>query len=192
MIQQLISNISKEFETELDSSNDELQILTVPLTKAINENQLPKIAIYPEKLTINQNCKDTNLPHYNSSKEIIVLREFQQYFLIDICNDDLAKLEEIASLITGIIFTNQEKLIKYYNIKGENNSEKPVTQYTSKTVSNTHTISQINLLEGIYTTLENPFIFQLKFEVFGQIKSIKTVTEEAGVIEEVKILDSTA
>lgn len=187
MIQQLISNIIQELKTELNSSNGELQIQAFPLTKPIDENQLPQIAIYPEKLTINQNCKNSNLPHYNSPKGIIALREFQQYFLIEICDNDLAKIEEITSLITGIILTNQDKLIQNYNIKKENNSEKPATQYTSKTVSNTHIISQINLLGGIYTILENPFTFQLKLEVFGQIKLIKTVTEEAGVIEEVEI-----
>lgn len=182
MIQQLISNIIVELKSELVTQINESQIIAIPLAK-ISEKSTSQIAVFPGKLTIFQQFKGQQLKDSKSSVlEAIALQELQQELLIDIYNQDLGKLEELSSLVTGIILTNQEKLIQDYN-----NSQENATQYKSKTISTTHTVSKINLLEGVYTTLETLSVFQLKFEVFGQLKLVKTVTEEVSEIKEIEI-----
>ncbi len=61
------------------------------------------------------------------------------------------------------------------------------TQYKSKTISNTQTISQISLIEGLYISQQNPFVFQLKFDAIGQMKIVKTVTDDN--IESIKEIE---
>ena len=185
MIQQLISNIIAELKSELVTEINESQIIAIPLANTSEKNP-SQIAVIPGKLTISQQFKNQQFIYSKSSVlEAIAMQEFQQELFIDICHKDLGKLENFASLVTGIILTNQEKLTQNYN------NQKTATQYTSKTISTTHTVSKINLLEGVYTTLETPSVFQLKFEVFGQLKLVKTVTEEVSEIEKIEINSTT-
>lgn len=111
---------------------------------------------------------------------ILTVREFQQEFLIYICDIDIDNIEKFSSIVTGIILTNSDELIQYYNFI------KP-TQYQTNQVITTHTISQINAIDGTYETLAPPFKLRLKFKVIGQLKLTKTVTEGVSPIRDVRI-----
>ncbi len=58
MIQQLISQIKTELETELNDLIDKLEIILYYLTQEMDKD-VSRIAIYPGKLTINHKLKDT-------------------------------------------------------------------------------------------------------------------------------------
>ena len=190
MIQKLIFNIIKELQNELAGHPLQPKVVAISIAQPIAQN-LPQIAIYPGKLTITQNFKDTNLARHHTSRSVLVLREFQQELFLDIYTQDLGKLEEISSLAIGTILTNQEQLIQNNNLEQDDNSEHPTHQYQSKTISNTHTISQISSLEAIYISQEKPFAFRLKFAVIGQLKMVKTVLEEVGTIEHIEVKSDT-
>lgn len=113
---------------------------------------------------------------------ILTVREFQQDFLIDICDQELTNIEKISSLAAGIIITNHDELIQYYNFTQP-------TEYQTDKLTTIHTINQIHLLEGIYTTLTTPLKLQLRFNVIGQLKLTKTITEGVSPIKEIKIRD---
>lgn len=120
---------------------------------------------------------------YSYIEGLISLQEFKQELLINITEEKSEKLEEITSLITAIIITNQQTFIDNYN-----NSSNSPTQYRSKTVLNTHTISEISFREGIYLNQQTPLIFQLKFDIIGQLKMIRIVGQDfAQAIKEVII-----
>ena len=169
MIQKLINQIKTELETELNNLIDKLEIILYYPSQEIDKD-VRRIAIYPDKLTINQKFKDI-ISLQKNTKEIS--QEFQQELLINICDADQVNVEKITSLVTAIILTNQNKF--YQTI---------TTQYNSKTISNTQNISQISFIEGLYISQQNPFIFQLKFDVIGQMKIVKTITDDT--IESIK------
>ena len=180
MIQLLISKTVAELKSELARQINKSQITAVPISKTLDEN-LPQIAVYPGKLTIDRQFEN------NISVNGNLVQEFQQILLIDICTKDLERLEKLTSLVTGIILINQEKLIQDYNNPTENNNSQKDATYTSKTISTIHKIGKINLLEGIYTALETPFTFQLKYEVFGRLTIAKTTKEDRSRIEEIEL-----
>ncbi len=151
---------------------DKLQIILYYPTQEIDKD-VSRIAIYPGKLTINQNFKDT-ISSQKQTKEIS--QEFQQELLINICDSDQENVEKFTSLVTAIILMNQNKF--YQTI---------TTPDKSKTISNTQNISQISLIEGLYISQQNPFVFQLKFDVIGQMKIVKTVTDDS--VESIKEIE---
>ncbi|NER05682.1 MAG: hypothetical protein F6K17_25375 [Okeania sp. SIO3C4] len=202
MIITIINSIKTELETELKGSIQDLKIVCEPVLEIKPDATKPdksQIAIYPGKLTINPKFKDTipqqlnkhNIPQKienNQSidipKQLEIRQEFKQELLVNIFNQDLEKIEEITSLVTAIILSNSNK----FCYGEENQNIKAITtEYQSKTVSNTHTISQISLIEGTYIQQQNPFVFQLKFEVIGQIQMVKTVAEKVEIIKEYEL-----
>ncbi|MEM1167576.1 MAG: hypothetical protein AAGJ08_00400 [Cyanobacteria bacterium P01_H01_bin.35] len=172
MIQKLINQIKTELETELNDLISKLEIILYYPTQEIDKD-VSRIAIYPGKLTINQKFKDTILSQ-KETKEIS--QEFQQELSINICDSDRENVEKITSLVTAIILTNQNE---FY--------QTTTTKYNSKTISNTQTISQISLIEGLYISQQNPFVFQLKFDAISLMKIVKTVTDDT--IESIKEIE---
>ena len=70
---------------------------------------------------------------------VFTIREFQQEFLVDIYDVNLADVEKWSSLVTGIILTNHDELLEHYNL-----IEK--TEYLANQFITTHTIDQIQIL----------------------------------------------
>lgn len=116
-----------------------------------------------------------------SFMSILVIRDFIQDFFIDIFDNKLANIEQYSSLISGIILTSNDELIKSYNFNSQ------LTQYQTNQIVTTHLISQIRLINGNYTNLFSPFKFQLKFQVIGQLKLSKTVGESVSPIQKIQI-----
>ncbi|NEO29149.1 MAG: hypothetical protein F6K36_01550 [Symploca sp. SIO3C6] len=79
-----------------------------------------------------------------------------------------------------MILTNQEQLIQNYNFSS-------ATQYQAQSVVTTHSLSQIQMLKGIYGTLETTPKLQLTFKAIGQLRLSRTTTEVVRPIEEIKI-----
>lgn len=109
---------------------------------------------------------------------IFTVQEFQQELLIDIYDDDLRAVEPLASLISGIILTNSTNFIETFNTRAK-------TEYQAGPYATTHTIAQINLLEGLTNRLETIYSLQLKFNVIGQLMLIKEVVDGFGLIEQI-------
>ncbi len=112
---------------------------------------------------------------------IVVIRELIQDFFIDILDNNLATIEQYASLISGIILTFNDELIKNYNFNSQ------FIQYQTNQIVTTHLISQIRLINGNYANLFTPFKFQLKFQAIGQLKLSRTVRESVSAIEKIQI-----
>lgn len=109
---------------------------------------------------------------------IFIAQEFQQELLIDIYGNDLAVVEQLASLVNGIMLTNSSDFIEAFNARVK-------TEYHAGPYATTHTIAQINLLEGLTNRLETIYTTQLKFNVTGQLTLIKEVADGFGLIEKI-------
>ncbi|MBD2196754.1 MULTISPECIES: hypothetical protein [Calothrix] len=111
-----------------------------------------------------------------SFMSILVIQEFMQEFFIDIWDDSLTNIDKYSSLIMGIILTNNDQLINDYNLNSQ------LTPYQTHHIFNTHQINQIRVMNGSYSSFSSPFKFQLKFQVIGQLRIRKTVSESGAPI----------
>ena len=184
MIQHLLSQITAQLQAELVDQipQPNEHILSVPIRETPLE-KLPLIGIYPGKLSISTIIKEPNHRQKNNGQSATILtaiREFQQEFFVDIYGGNLVNLEKLNSLILGIILINIDALIEDFN---SNN----VTQYQSKQILTNHSLSHLQPLEANYTTLTIPFKLQSKFQVTGQLKSTKTISESLLPIEKIEI-----
>jgi hypothetical protein len=184
LIQHLLSQITAQLQAELVDQipQPNEHILSVPIRETPLE-KLPLIGIYPGKLSISTIIKEPNHRQKNNGQSATILtaiREFQQEFFVDIYGGNLVNLEKLNSLILGIILINIDALIEDFN---SNN----VTQYQSKQILTNHSLSHLQPLEANYTTLTIPFKLQSKFQVTGQLKSTKTISESLLPIEKIEI-----
>ncbi|NUM65905.1 hypothetical protein HUU39_11615 [candidate division KSB1 bacterium] len=109
---------------------------------------------------------------------VFTMREFQQDFLVDIFDDDIAEVEKWASLATGMILTSHDELIEQYNFTTK-------TEYTANQFLTYHTLDRIQMLEGVPSRADNCVKLQLKFKVVGQMKLTKAITSDFGLIEKI-------
>ncbi|MDF0551822.1 hypothetical protein [Kamptonema sp. UHCC 0994] len=177
MIYNLQTAIANLLKTELSEylPRSEQHFTTKQLTESTSQ-PLPKISIYASNFSLEQNLKDSkSIKTYPeaSRQEITVIREFEQDFFIDIYDNDLGSIEKLASLILGIILTNSEDLLQEYNVTKPTHYQENANKNPSTTT--THLINQINFLEGNYKTSVTPMIFELKWQVKGNIKLVRTV-----------------
>jgi hypothetical protein len=116
---------------------------------------------------------------------VFTIREFQQQLLIDIYDTDLAAAEQWASLVTGIILTDQQEFIAAFNTTAK-------TEYQAGPYLTGHTLNQINFLEGTPTYTDALFNIQLKFNISGQLKLVKKISDGFGLIETIHSPGKTA
>jgi hypothetical protein len=184
MIHNLLTLIINLLKTELTAylPQSEQHFTTTPTSKSPSE-PLPKIIAHSSQLTISQTIREPNFikpyPEQNR-QEITALREFEQDFFINIYDNDLGNIEKLASLILGIILTNSEDLIEQYNVTS-------TTHYQSQQTTTTHLINQFNVLEGNYKTLDTTQNFELKLQVKGHLKLVRTVAGVPRPIEKISL-----
>ena len=116
---------------------------------------------------------------------VFTIREFQQLFLIDVYDEDMADVEQWTSLINSMVLTNQNELIEHYNFTDK-------TEYTANQYISTHTIDRIDLLAGAPEALNQAIKFQFTFQVHGQIKLAKEIVGGFGLIEKIHSPGSTS
>ncbi len=125
--------------------------------------------------------KADSLTFIYSYLSIFSIREFEQNFFVDIYSSGDAKVEELASLIIGIIFTSHDHILEIYNI-GENYK----TEYSAQGIITQHTLSRIQCTEGKLEHSEYTKM-SLQFKVYGQMKFMKEITEDIGLIETIHV-----
>lgn len=116
-----------------------------------------------------------------SFMSVCVIREFTQEFFVDIIDSNLENIEKFSSLISGIILTNNDELIADYN------SHFQANPYQSNQIITNLTVSYIHFLNANYSNFTNPFKFQLKFQVKGQLNLSRTVRESILPIQTIKL-----
>jgi hypothetical protein len=184
MIYNLLTAIAKLLKSELSTylTQPDTQ-LTIAQPTSSPAEPFPKISIYSGKFTLEQSIKEPNLikPYPEESRqEIIALREFTQEFFVDITDKNLSNIENLSSLILGIILTGSDDLIQQYNVSA-------TTQYQSQQTSTTHLINQINIIEGNHKTSVNTLNFELKLQVKGQLKLLRNIQGTPGIIKTISI-----
>lgn len=176
MIQTLLTQIQQQLQTDLTAilAQPTQQITHTPIPDSPTQTQ---IAIYPDKLDIQQTLNSPNSlqPHpQTEGSELIVRRDFQQHFCIEIYATDPHTTEQLASLITGLILTRTETLITTFNTS-------PVT-YKAAQTETTHTLRSLHLLTGTYAPVDSGLTVTLHFQVIGQLKLSHTLAEAVHVI----------
>lgn len=109
---------------------------------------------------------------------IFTIREFRQEFFLDIFDNDPAPLERWSAISTAIVQTNHDLLLQTFNQINK-------TEHTANDYLSVHTVRHINLLSGTPALVTSPFQMKLKFEVRGEIRSVKQISGGFGLIERV-------
>lgn len=109
---------------------------------------------------------------------IFTIREFEQDFVMDVYDENMADIEKWASLANTMILTNHDELIKNYNFTD-------ITEYVANRFICVHTIDRIDFLSGIPDTSEKSPKFQFRYHVQGQIKPVKEIVEGFGLIKKI-------
>lgn len=109
------------------------------------------------------------------------LKNFEQELFIEVQASSTKELEELTALIAGSILTYHDQLIESYN-------QDP----TYQTEYNTASLRVISQLRQIQFLAGNPadtasMKIKLKFLVTGQLKATRTIGEEFGIIETIKM-----
>ncbi len=111
---------------------------------------------------------------------VFTIREFQQDFFLDVYDDDMAGVEQWASLAAAMILTNHDELVAQYN------DPSTATAYTANQFVNTHTVDQILLLDGNPDFSGDAAKMQFRFQVHGQLKPVKEIVDGFALIEKVR------
>jgi|GEM_PF-6739422 len=108
---------------------------------------------------------------------VVTLREFEQEFIVGIQAASYDEVEEIASLVTTILLTHQQEALEAVN----------PTNYDLEAYQSVHLLLRYQWLSGELVSLaSNKYQYQLRFQVQGQLKSVKTTPDlEYGVIKSV-------
>lgn len=109
---------------------------------------------------------------------VFAVKEFEQRFLVDIYEADLALVEQWASLATGMILTNHDELIEQYNITAK-------TEYVANQFITRHTLDRLHILEGSPGRQESALTMQLTYKAIGQVTLIKEIIDGFGLIEKI-------
>lgn len=109
---------------------------------------------------------------------VFTVREFRQEFFLDVFDSNAADLERWTALSTAMVLTNHDALLETFNQINK-------TEHTANNFLSVHTIRHINLLDGVPALANSPFQMKLKFEVRGEIKSVKQIVGGFGLIERV-------
>jgi hypothetical protein len=150
--------------------------------------KLPYIRLLPGKVTFPHNGRDNGTLAPQSTQpqsiQLVMVREFQQEFFVEIYDDSIANLELYSSLILGILFTSHDALLQTYN-QGQQNL--PKTEYHAAPFHTVHTLNQMQLLEGLPIATETALGLQLRGTAIGQITITQVLPKGAAPIESVSI-----
>jgi len=117
------------------------------------------------------------------------VREFQQTFWIDIYAPELVKLEQLSSLITGILINSHDSLVAQYNTPVPPQSK---TEYQTSLFTTAHSLREFCLLDGTYMYPKTGVGLHLQFSVAGQICMTRAIAENIIPIQRVVITGDAA
>jgi hypothetical protein len=109
---------------------------------------------------------------------VFVIQEFQQDFLMEVYDNNMADVEKWASLAHAIITTNHDELIANFNFTD-------TAQYVANQFLSAHTINRIELITGVPDASRNEPGLRLTYKVQGQIKLVKEIVGGFGIIEKI-------
>lgn len=110
---------------------------------------------------------------------VLTTKEFQQELFIDFYDTDIAKVEKLNALTTGVVLTNYDDLIQTSNEGAQN-------RYPSDPVSVIPRIEGVDTLEAIPEIQENLCRLQLKLQVSGTLQIVKEIVDDLDFIKSIK------
>ncbi len=105
--------------------------------------------------------------------------EFQQEFLVDVYAASMADVEQWASLALSIILTNHHQLLRSYNLNDR-------TEYSVRPFATTHTIDQIQFLDGLPDLSGTISKLELRWRAAGRLKSTQASVDGYDVIRTIR------
>jgi hypothetical protein len=184
MIFHLLTAIAQSLQTGLQAQIPP-NAIAVSRGPLLLPQKLPYIRLWPGTLTFPQNGRDTGTIAPNST-QLLIVREFQQEFFIEIYDTAIAPLETITSLILGCILTHQEALLQAYN-QGQPDPPLPKTDYAADPVRTHHRLTQLQLLDGQPLALETALGFQLRGMAIGQLTLTRTLPDGTTPIQSIRL-----
>lgn len=143
-----------------------------------------------QDFTINYKTQECNFTYDISQAESILfiysfvgifsLRNFEQELFIEVQAATINELEKLTALIAGSILTHHDQLI----------DPTYQTEYNADSLRILAQLRQIQFLAGNPADT-SPIKMKLKFLVTGQLKATRTISEEFGIIEKIKIIEPT-
>ena len=106
------------------------------------------------------------------------IKEFQQELFIDFFDTDIAKVEKLNALTTGVVLTNYNNLIEASN-------EGAKSRYPFRPVSIIPNIEEVETLEAIPEIQEKLSKLQLKLLVTGTLQFVKEIADNFDFIESI-------
>jgi hypothetical protein len=174
MIFQLLTAIAQTLQTDFQPTlPNATEAIVVSGGTLVLPEKLPYIRLLPGKVTFPHNGRDRGTIAPNST-QLVMVREFQQEFFVEIYDQSIAQLESWTSLIVGILFASHDILLQTYN---QGQQTLPKTEYTAAPFHTLHTLNQIQLLEGLPITTETVLGLQLRGSAIGQITITRILPE---------------
>lgn len=106
---------------------------------------------------------------------VFTVREFEQTMLVDVHGTDGAEVSMLSSLTAAILLTDQEML----------RQQASVAYATGKTVSTTHSLTKLDLAEGVPEATDAGAHVRLAFRVAGNLRLMREARDGLAVVEQV-------
>jgi hypothetical protein len=106
-------------------------------------------------------------------------KEFQQELFVDFYDTDIARLEKLNALVTGIVLTNYIDLMETSNEEAKRRSPPDLLSVMPR-------YEGIEPLEAIPDIQENMCRLRLKLQVTGTLKIIREIVDGLGVVKSIK------
>jgi hypothetical protein len=174
VISHLLTAIAQTLQTDLKPMiSNATEAIAVSGSTLVIPQKLPYIRLLPGKVTFPNSGRDNGTIAPNST-QLMMVREFQQEFFIEIYDTSIDQLEPYSSLIVGILSTCHDSLLQTYN---QGQPSLPKTAYQSAPFHTLHTLSQIQILEGLPITTETIIGLQLRGNAIGQITMTRSLSQ---------------
>jgi hypothetical protein len=108
----------------------------------------------------------------------MTIKEFQQELIFDFCDADIAGVEKLNALATGIVLTDYNGLI-------ETGNEEAKSRFPCDPVSVIPRIEGMAILDAIPDIQENLRRLQLKLQVSGTLRIVREIADDSDVIKSI-------
>lgn len=170
MITPLLDLIKTQLQADLAEVEPKAQWHGMPLEQVKMPN-LPCVAIYGGEITFLPTRQDRSL-----GKDC---REFQQAFWVELMGQNSAKVEQLTSLIVGLISLNQQIWLATGNERPKDNTH----HYRSSTIATRHRFRQIQIVGASLDYEEGKVRSRLQFCVIGQLEIMSLKPDSGAVLK---------
>lgn len=170
MIDSLLELIKNQLRSDLAELVPKTQWHRLPLER-VNTSTFPCVAMYDGEITFLPIRQDRYLEQ-NS-------REFQQAFWIDLAGQNSIQVEQLTSLIVGLISLNQQTWLAACNQLPEDSAP----HYKSSTIATRHRFRQIQIVGASPHYEEGKVRSRLQFFVIGQLDIMPLKPDSGAVLK---------